>query len=210
MQTLQNDSMDLESYLASLELHVTMRSATTADMPRIAQLTQKTNQFNLSLRRRSEAELCRLPAEYHIYVIEVTDRLGDYGLVGVCILVRPSGASECVEIETLLVSCRALGRGVEDAVLSGIQEIADAWGRHHLEAGWVVGPRNQPVGDFLQRLSFVSMGPGRFSRSRNAAVPLPRHISWVGPLNNNSSGPKAVMDHFERTKSRDTTGSADR
>lgn len=90
-------------------------SATTADLPRVAQLTQKTNQFNASLKRRSEAELASLSSGSSIYVLEVTDRLGDYGLVGVCILGCSPHAPDVVDIDPLLISCRALGRGVEDA-----------------------------------------------------------------------------------------------
>ena len=175
-QTLRNDAIDLESYLASLELQVTMRIATAADMPRVAQLTQKTNQFNLSLKRRSEAELCRLPSESSIYVVDVRDRLGDYGLVGVCILVRSSKWSGDVGIDTLLISCRALGRGVEDATLYWIMELAKSWGCERLKAECVAGPRNQPIIDFLKRRGFEQAGESCFSLSVKADVSLPGHI----------------------------------
>lgn len=181
-QKIREDSIDLDSYLASLGLRVAMRAARAADMPRVAQLTQKTNQFNLSLKRRSEAELCSLPSGYSIHVVEVSDRLGDYGLVGVCILIQPSTQSECVEIDTFLISCRALGRGVEDAILCGMLELARSYGCCRLEAELVAGPRNQPVSDFLRRSGFVQSRPDRFGIATDISDSLPRHIEWVGPL----------------------------
>jgi FkbH-like protein len=181
-QSMRNETIDLETYLASLNLRGAMRLATAADMPRVAQLTQKTNQFNLSLKRRSEAELGGLSAEHSIFVIEVQDRFGDYGLVGVCILRRPSGGTESVEIDTLLISCRALGRGVEDATLFGILELVKSWGGRQLDAELVVGSRNQPVVDFLTRRGFAQMDTGRFSLAADATVTRPGHIQWVGPL----------------------------
>ncbi len=76
-----------------------MRIATSADMPRVAQLTEKTIQYNLSLKRRSEAELGNLSDDHVIDVMEVTDRLDDYRLVRVCILMQPSESSGVVGID---------------------------------------------------------------------------------------------------------------
>lgn len=177
----QQESMNLDSYLESLELQVVMRLATAADMPRVAQLTQKTNQFNLSLKRRSEAEVCCLSLDHAIYVVEVTDRFGDYGLVGVCILTCPSDRAETVEIDTLLISCRALGRGVEEAVLFGILEHIRGCDCRHLEAEFISGPRNQPIVDFLKRSDFHQTRPDRFELSVESSCLLPNHISWIGP-----------------------------
>jgi FkbH-like protein len=189
-QSLRNEAIDLETYLASLNLRVVMRLATAGDMPRVAQLTQKTNQFNLSLKRRSEAELGGLSVEHSIFVIEVQDRFGDYGLVGVCILRRPSGDSGSIEIETLLISCRALGRGVEDATLFGILELARSWGGRQLEATLTEGPRNQPVFDFLVRRGFAQADTNRFSLAADATVTRPGHIEWVGPLESRKTVPE--------------------
>jgi FkbH-like protein len=184
----QQESMDLESYLVSLELRVEMRPATAADMPRVAQLTQKTNQFNLSLKRRSEAELSNLALDHSIFVVHVTDRFGDYGLVGVCILKCPPQPETNLQIDTLLISCRALGRGIEEAVLYGILEHARSHGRLTLEAGLISGPRNQPVVEFLQRSSFEQADSNRFVRSCRSPVMVPRHIKWTGPSSDDSPG----------------------
>jgi len=178
---LRNDSKDLDSYLSSLQLRVIMRIAEPADMARVAQLTQKTNQFNLSLRRRSEAELRNLSSDYSIFVVEVSDRLGDYGLVGLCILHGLSAPTERTGIDSLLISCRALGRRVEDAVLHGIVELVHLSGKSRIEAEFVPGPRNQPIIDFLLRAGFVPSGQGRYALNASTPIDLPRSILWVGP-----------------------------
>lgn len=181
-KTLQQGSSDLESYLTSLQLRVVMRAATIADLPRVAQLTQKTHQFNLSLKRRVEAELQSLDLSHSMYVIEVADRFGDYGLVGVCVLQRPPDQTDVFEIESLLISCRALGRGVEDAVLHGMIAATRHSRGNILAAEMVLGPRNQPVADFLKRSGFLLVGLDRYSLSIENLCVLPKHIHWTGPL----------------------------
>jgi FkbH-like protein len=158
-----------------------MRPATATDMSRVAQLTQKTNQFNLSLKRRSEAEVCSLSLDHSIYVVEVTDRFGDYGLVGVCILMCPPERPETVEIDSLLISCRALGRGVEEAMLYGILNHAKSRSCRTLEAEMISGLRNQPVAEFLQRSGFEQIDGSRFVRSSETSVMIPSRIAWTGP-----------------------------
>ena len=96
----------------------------SGQLPRVAQLTQRTNQFNASTIRRTEGEVQRLLANgtLECRVVEVRDRFGDYGLVG---LVFFAARAEALVIDTLLLSCRALGRGVElpEALVRG----ACAW-----------------------------------------------------------------------------------
>ena len=115
-QALRAGSTDLESYYQSLEMTLEVRLADAFAIPRIAQLTQKTNQFNLTTRRYSEAEVQQLSATDGVDVIAVrlADRYGDSGIIGVCIL---RYADMQAVFDTFLLSCRALGRGVEDAML---------------------------------------------------------------------------------------------
>ncbi|MEH2114141.1 HAD-IIIC family phosphatase [Nostoc sp.] len=119
---LQQGVTSLESYLESLQLVVEIRSAKERDLPRVAQLTQKTNQFNLSLIRRSLAEIQDLHKSSSILVLNLKDRFGDYGLVGVAILKQNN---ECLFVDTILISCRALGRGVEQSLLCSIFDFAE-------------------------------------------------------------------------------------
>ncbi|TXT19083.1 MAG: FkbH-like protein, partial [Planctomycetota bacterium] len=131
---------DLASYLRSLQLRAEMRLASPAELPRVAQLTQKTNQFNLSLKRRSLTEVQALLPTHSIYVVEAADRFGDYGLIGVCILGRNGAQPNEFVLDTFLMSCRALGRGIEEAILQSLRTIVAQHGGQRLIAPFVEGP----------------------------------------------------------------------
>ncbi len=102
---------NLEEFLESLQLEVEIASVRREQLPRVAQLTQRTNQMNVSTIRRSEAEIGRLDC----LAVTVRDRFGDYGLTGVMI-VREQG--DTLVADTFLLSCRALGRGVEHRMVA--------------------------------------------------------------------------------------------
>ena len=174
-------NFDLASYLQSLRLRVSMSVAKEADLPRVAQLTQKTNQFNTSLKRRSLAEVQALAPSHTIYVVEASDRFGDYGLIGVAILARGSDQSAGFVLDTLLMSCRALGRGIEDAVLHGLAAAVTADGGRQMLIPCIEGPRNQPCRDFLARTMIRSVITGEYECSDLAALTRPAHIDWHGP-----------------------------
>lgn len=178
---LHETAGDFQSYLQSLSLRVTMRPAIDVDLPRVAQLTQKTNQFNLSLKRRSTSELGALGDRFTILVIEASDRFGDYGLMRVCILKRPAHAREPFQLDTLLMSCRVLGRGVEEATLHGLANLVKADGGDKLVAPLVVGPRNQPIVDFLNRNGFRSNDELTYFLDVASGLSLPKHIEWQEP-----------------------------
>lgn len=170
----------LQSYLASLELVVEMRLAEAADLPRVVQLTQKTNQFNLSLKRRSLAEIQALVRDTRVFIIRAHDRFGDYGIIGVCILAAGAQPGE-YQLDTLLLSCRALGRGIEEALLYGVRMALEAAGATRLRAPFVEGPRNQPIRDFLLRTGFHERDGGVFERDELGDLRLPAHVAWTGP-----------------------------
>lgn len=174
-------TIDLGSYLQSLRLRVSMRVAREAELPRVSQLTQKTNQFNTSLKRRSLAEVQALAPTHTIYVVEASDRFGDYGLVGVAVLARGSDQSAGIVLDTLLMSCRALGRGIEDAVLHGLAAAVTTDGGRQLLIPCIEGPRNQPCRDFLARTMSRSETNGEYECSDLAALTRPAHIDWHGP-----------------------------
>jgi len=174
---LESASTDLASYLSSLALKVVMRRASPSDLPRVAQLTQKTNQFNLSLKRRSLAEIQELESRSTILVIEVADRFGEYGLVGVGILLPPDSEESTCELDTFLLSCRVLGRGVEHACLHGFVRCARQTGGRRLMAPFVAGPRNQPMSDFLAQAG-LAVQDGIYQIETETDIPLPDHLDW--------------------------------
>jgi FkbH-like protein len=148
---LQQDVTSLESYLESLKLIVDIRLAEEGDLPRVAQLTQKTNQFNLSLIRRSLSEIQDLQKTCSILVLNLKDRFGDYGLVGIAILKQEN---KCLFIDTFLMSCRALGRGVEQSFLCTLFDFASQRDLKTIIAPYSPGSRNEQVKNFLLKRGF--------------------------------------------------------
>jgi FkbH-like protein len=175
-QRLRSSTGDIDGYLKSLEMKVVIREADDRDLPRVAQLTQKTNQFNLSLKRRSLDEIKALGSGYRTFVLSARDRFGDYGQVGACIVRHDAGEFSHFEIDTFLLSCRALGRGVEEAFLHGILEFARSSEATCVRAPFVDGPRNQPARDFFLRIGLFTVEPDRFDWTVAGPFPLPKHV----------------------------------
>lgn len=143
-------------YLESLELRVEVGIATDSHVQRVVQLINKTNQFNISTRRRSLVEVESLLNNemYRVYYLNASDRFGDYGLVGVLIL-KISDA--VIEIDTFLLSCRILGREVENSFLISviISELTQADIEiEKICAELIETAKNIPVRSFLPELGF--------------------------------------------------------
>ncbi len=173
-----NEAPSLEGFLASLQLRVDINHAGNEEWPRVAQLTQRTNQFNLSLKRRTVGEMRALGSDAAVLTLRASDRFGEYGLVGVCAIRPQAGYSE---IDTLLMSCRVLGRGVEDAFLYAMGETGRLQGATKLVAPFVKGPRNAQVKDFLLRSGFTETSPHQWEISISEIRPLPPHVELHAP-----------------------------
>jgi FkbH-like protein len=176
-QMYQKEAIDLDSYLQSLNLTIEVRFATARDLPRVAQLTQKTNQFNLSLIRRSLAEIQVIQNTASILILTVKDRFGDYGLVGVAIL-QPD--NDILRLDTFLMSCRALGRGAEEAFLVTILEFAYQRGLGKVVAPYQPGSRNGQMKNFLLKVGFEQHSPNLFVMEVNQMPEKPQHVTAVG------------------------------
>lgn len=148
-------------FLASLDLSVRIFAPTETAVGRVAQLINKTNQFNLTTHRRSEAEVAALVSSPHhrVYAAEVSDRFGGYGLV-VAAVVLISG--DRWEIDTFLMSCRVLRRGVEDAVLGCIAQDAASANARILAGSYVPTAKNVQVATFFSDRGFVETTPSAF------------------------------------------------
>ena len=140
---------NLDDFLRSLEVEVSIEAATPFSIPRIAQLTQKTNQMNMTTRRYTEAEIRALATDPSsaVFAVSSKDRFGDNGIIGVFIL-RLS-AHECT-IDTFLLSCRVIGRGIEQAMIAFIAELCIARGIHSLKAEFFTTAKNQPAAGFYE------------------------------------------------------------
>jgi FkbH-like protein len=155
---LARETPTLRDFLAGLHLDIQMAPMAQEDIPRVAQLTCRTNQFNTTGVRRTEAEVRRLTAtgELECLVVRVSDRFGDYGLVGV---VMGAATTSVLSVDTFLLSCRVLGRGVEHAILRHLGHLAEQRHLGHVDIRFRPTGRNQPALDFLEGLPFGSALP---------------------------------------------------
>ncbi len=150
---------NLEIFMSTLQLRVQIKPCTPGDLTRVAQLTERTNQFNFTTIRRTAAEIGALLAggKLECLTVDVSDRFGDYGLTGVA-LFRPFGwqakapAPHTLEIDTLLLSCRVLGRGVEHRVLAHLAQEALRRGLNTVTATLKLTAKNEPARRFLHEI----------------------------------------------------------
>ena len=153
-QALQRQAGSLEEFLTGLNMTLTIGKVDDITLPRVAQLLGKTNQFNLTTRRHSEAELQQMIANGAIALwARVRDRFGDSGLIAATILVPEADRSW--RIDTFLMSCRVIGRGVETALLAMIERLVHARGGNLLVGEFIPTSKNQPAADFLAKHGFV-------------------------------------------------------
>lgn len=149
----------LEDYIASLEISLTIAPADDFSFARLAQLTQKTNQFNLTTRRRSEAELRDFVLLGNaVFSIAASDKIGDLGIVGMAEIAYDK-ATKTARFENFLMSCRALGRGIETAFAQALlNRLADE-GVETVLAEYLPTAKNAPCKDFWQSLGFSAGHP---------------------------------------------------
>lgn len=148
---LQQSSGSAEEFYRSLQQELEVAPVTPMTLARVAQLTQKTNQFNLTTRRYSEQEIAAASESKRVYSLRVKDRYCDNGLVGVAIV---EDRGEVCEIDTLLLSCRVIGRTVETAFLTRLAAEAVDRGRRRMEGWFRPTRKNAPAKDFFAKHGF--------------------------------------------------------
>ena len=163
-------SLNFAEFLNSLDLQVRISKMRPDQLARVSQLTQRTNQFNVSTIRRSERDLqvfCE-SNNSECLVVEASDRFGDYGLVGVMLFTTEGNA---ITVDTFLLSCRALGRGIEHRMLATLGEIAQQRMLASVDLNFIRSGKNQPALDFLTTAS-GNEGNGHFSFPATVAAAL--------------------------------------
>lgn len=146
---LQKSFSDFDEFLTSLDIHLTIESANEHNIPRIAQMTQKTNQFNLTTKRYTDTDIKTMLAEnWRVWCISVADRFGDSGITG-CIIVKGN------VIDTFMLSCRVLGKGIEFAFIKMILKELRTMGVENIEASYIPTAKNIQVKDFYEKCGFV-------------------------------------------------------
>ena len=152
---LKRDAKTYEEYLAGLELEITLSLAVPDDLDRIHQLTQRSNRFNLTGIRYEREELEKRLSD--IYVLRCSDRFGDYGLVGIAVL-HGSTKHSWIHIDNLVISCRVLGRGVEEAFFSKLSAEVFGNGISILAATYLASGKNEMVRDFYTKNGMIKTG----------------------------------------------------
>lgn len=143
-----------EDYLADLNIQIEVNLNDHNSTPRIAQLSNKTNQFNLTTKRYSEAEINSKMAslESDVLSVRLYDNNTVYGLIGVVVL---NYENDIASIESFFMSCRALGRGVEQALLSEIFDLSVSKKKDKIIGTFIPTKKNAMVKDFFQKHSFL-------------------------------------------------------
>lgn len=144
---------DLTDYIKSLNIHIDIIKADEFNIPRIAQMTQKTNQFNLTTRRYSESDINNFILNGDlVYCISVKDKFGDNGITGAIIINRKG---DIAEIDTFLLSCRILGKNIEEAFIISMLEILFEKGISTVCASYIPTLKNSQVENFYERVGFA-------------------------------------------------------
>jgi len=147
------EAMSEEEFRKSLNLKIEVFAAQKQHLARVTQLINKTNQFNLTTVRRTQDEVEELVGSKDALVLgmDIKDKYGDYGLVGVTILKKK--AKSCV-IDTLLMSCRVLGRGAEETLIAKLAEAAKSLGCDEIRGRYIATSKNAMVKDFYRHFNF--------------------------------------------------------
>jgi len=153
-QRAERQAASLDDFLRNLQLEVRIGPMSPKDLARVAQLTQRTNQMNFTTVRRSESDIQALleSGKAECLTVHVSDRFGSYGLAGAMLF---RGGVDAISIDTFLLSCRALGRGVEHHMLAALGRIALQRGLAAVEARFVRSQRNRPALLFLESVGLA-------------------------------------------------------
>lgn len=152
-QEFQKVATDITEYLKGLEMVVTIEAADSFNIPRISQLTQKTNQFNMTTRRYPEEDIKRFARsdDFLVASVKVEDRFGDNGITGVAIAEKGINGWR---IDTFLLSCRVIGRRVEETLLAYIVERAKKENAKTLLGEFIPTKKNIPAKEFYKNNNF--------------------------------------------------------
>ena len=155
---LEQSAPDLENFLKQLDLKISIKNANEFTIPRISQLTLKTNQFNLTTKRYQESDI-RSFSENNRYMVgcaQVEDKFGDNGITG-AFIVDKENKKEWL-IDTFLLSCRVMGREVEKGILGHILNNAKENGVERVKAQFIPSQKNAPIENFLPSCGFQKEG----------------------------------------------------
>lgn len=175
---LEKTSSNLDEFLKQLNIEVKIKKANEFTIPRISQLTLKTNQFNLTTRRYQEEEIREFANDARKIVgcAQVVDKFGDNGITGVFIINKDNDIEWT--LDTFLLSCRVMGRAVEDGILHYIVQEAKKAGVKKLRGIFIPTKKNKPSENFLPNFGFIKEGDYWIYSLENNPKELP-HLTLI-------------------------------
>ncbi|MGH8503215.1 MAG: HAD-IIIC family phosphatase [Gammaproteobacteria bacterium] len=189
---LLRSSNSVEHFYRFLQIVVHIEPVTKQSLARAAELTQKTNQFNVTTQRYTEAQIAAMaPPLWRTYTMRVQDRYGDNGIVGLALVKMGNGTCE---IDTFLLSCRVIGRTVETTLLATIAEDAVRAGSEKIVGRFLPTKKNASVKDFYRQHGFVCVADENGTQLWELSLEL-----------NTLSGPSWIERHVRSSYS-DMTG----
>jgi FkbH-like protein len=162
-QALAQSSQSIDEYLRSLEMQMASSQFVDVDLPRIAQLINKTNQFNVTTHRKTQAEVSDLASREENFTLQVrlSDRFGDNGLVSALILVPDQIVSGALEMETGIMSCRVFGRQREYEILNALVELLSHSQYTILTAHYIPTSKNSLIQNLYADLGFSQLSDSK-------------------------------------------------
>ena len=172
---LESTTKNLDEYLKKLDIKVKVRLADKFSIPRISQLSLKTNQFNLTTKRYQEEEIKEFVKDDKMIVgcAEVEDKFGESGITNIFIIKKNN--EEWI-LDTFLLSCRIIGRDIEKGILSKIVEMAKKEGVKKIKAQFIPTQKNKPAENFLSNYGFQKEGEYWIFSLQNP-IKIPTHIT---------------------------------
>ena len=175
-ESLASATGDMDDFLGALAMTVEVGPVTALNLARVTQLVNKTNQFNTTTIRRTEAEVAALAADPAALTLQfrLLDKFGDNGIVSVMLL-EPAG--DGLELVNWVMSCRVFGRQLEEEALNALVEAARARGAAAIHAAFVPTAKNGVIADLFPRLGFAPAGEGRWTLRLAAHDARPTRIA---------------------------------
>ena len=166
-ETMKSSFKDFNDYLKSLEMTAVVHEFDEFEIPRISQLTQRSNQFNLRTIRYTEADIENIKNsdDYITLSFSLKDKFGDYGLISLVIMKKMDNTS--LFMDSWLMSCRVLKRGMEEFIINSVIDKAKEEGFSKIIGEYIKTPKNAMVEHIYSNLGFKDLGNGRFEAITN-------------------------------------------
>lgn len=176
---MQKSFTNEAEFLESLAMKAVVKNFDAFTIPRIAQLSQRSNQFNLRTERYTDEDVKRIAADSHYVTLSfnLEDKFGDNGLIAYVILKKQEDNS--IFIDSWVMSCRVLKRGMERFTLEQIFNTAKSLGADTIVGEFIQTAKNNLVKDHYQKLGFTNAGDGKWVLTVNQSIDLHTHIKKI-------------------------------